>query len=89
MFQGADAWFWVWTSVLLTVLGAASTWYYVNTGRDRAPKRQRRGEETIEKFGTIEEDRAPVSKFLLWTYICVALWAVGYAFWTGIQGIGW
>ena len=89
LFQGQDAWYWLWVAVILTVLTAVGTWYYTITGRDRPPKRQRRGEETIERYGTIEEDRAPLSKFLIITYIGVALWAVGYAIWTGVNGIGW
>ena len=59
-----------------------------DVGRDRSPRKQRRGEETIERYGSIEEDRAPLPRFLLWTYIGVAVWVVAYAVWTGIEGIG-
>ena len=88
IFQGADAWFWLWLSVLLTVAVAAATWLYTIVGADRKPRQQRRGEETLERFGDIVEDRAPVPKFLVWTYIGVAIWAVAYIIWTGINGTG-
>ena len=86
--QGADTWFWLWLSVLLTAALSLATWYYTIVGRDRPPRKQRRGEETIERYGSIEEDRAPLPKFLIWTYIGVAVWAVAYAVWTGVEGIG-
>ncbi len=88
LFQGADNTFWFWVSTALIVLTAAAAWYWTVVGRDRSPRRQRRGEETIERYGTIEEDRAPLPKFLIYTYIGVALWIVAYALWTGIEGIG-
>ena len=88
LFQGADVFFWFWIAVLLTVMTGLITWYWVITGRDRKPRKQRRGEETIERYGTIEEDRAPLPKFLIWTYVGVAVWAVGYAIWTGVEGMG-
>ena len=86
--QGADAWFWFWLAQLLVVALSLATWYYTIIGRDRAPRKQRRGEETVERYGTIEEDRAPLPKFLIWTYVGVGIWAVAYAVWTGIEGIG-
>ena len=88
LFQGADAWFWMWMSVLLTFLVALATWYYTIVGVDRKPSKQKRGESTIEHYGDLEEDRAPVPKFLIWTYAGVAVWAIGYVIWTGIYGIG-
>ncbi|MBV9848676.1 MAG: hypothetical protein JO250_03205 [Armatimonadetes bacterium] len=88
LFQGADANFWLWVSVLLTVAVAVGTWYYTIVGVDRRPRLQRRGEETIERYGDIVEDRAPVPKFLIWTYIGVVIWAVAYALWTGLEGTG-
>ena len=88
LFQGADVFFWFWVSIGLTALTGAIIWYWVITGRDRKPRRQRRGEETIERYGTIEEDRAPLPKFLVWTYVGIAVWALAYALWTGIEGIG-
>jgi membrane protein implicated in regulation of membrane protease activity len=88
LFQGLDVFFWFWVVIALTVLTALITWYWVITGRDRKPRKQRRGEETIERYGSIEEDRAPLPKFLIWTYVGVAIWALGYALWTGIAGLG-
>lgn len=88
IFQGADAWFWMWISVLLTVLVAVATWFYTIVGVDTRPRKQKRGEHTVERYGDIEEDRAPVPKFLVMTYIGVAIWAVAYAIWTGIFGLG-
>lgn len=86
--QGGDTYFWFWISLLTTIGGSVAVWYYVIVGRDRPPRKQRRGEETVERFGSIEEDRAPIPMFLIWTYFGVALWAVGYIVWTGIEGIG-
>lgn len=86
--QGADSWFWMWMAFLMLGAMSLATWYYVIVGRDRSPRKQRRGEETVERYGTIEEDRAPLPKFLTWTYIGIAIWAVAYAIWTGIEGIG-
>lgn len=88
LFQGADVFFWFWLTVILLVLTVLITWYWVITGRDRKPRKQRRGENTIEHYGSIEEDRAPLPKFLIWTYVGIAIWAVGYALWTGIEGMG-
>jgi nitrogen fixation/metabolism regulation signal transduction histidine kinase len=88
LFQGEDATFWLWMSIILTVLVAAATWYYTIVGVDRKPRHQERGEHTIERYGDIEEDRAPVPKFLVLTYIGVAIWAVAYAIWTGVKGTG-
>ncbi len=86
--QGGDTWFWLWLSILLTGAFSLATWFYTIVGRDRKIARQRRGEKTVERFGTIEEDRAPIPKFLIWTYVGLAVWAVVYAVWTGIEGIG-
>ena len=86
--QGADTWFWLGISGLLTLGSSLAVWYFVVVGRDRKPTRQRRGEETLERYGTIEEDRAPLPKFLIWTFVGVGIWAVGYAVWTGVEGIG-
>lgn len=86
--QGADTWFWFWAAVILTVASALAIWYIVIIGRDRAPQKQRRGEETLERYGTIEEDRAPLPKFLIYTIVGVVVWGIAYALWTGIEGIG-
>ena len=86
--QGGDTFFWFWITVLTTIGAVLATWYYVIVGRDRPPRKQRRGEETIERYGDIEEDRAPIPKFLIWTYFGVVLWAIGYIVLTGIEGIG-
>lgn len=86
--QGADTWFWFWMAILLTGAFSLATWYYVIIGRDRPVRKQRRGEETVERYGTIEEDRSPTPKFLMWTYIGVGIWALAYVIWTGINGIG-
>ncbi len=88
LFQGEDATFWLWTSILLTVLVAAATWFYTIVGVDTKPRPQQRGEHTVERYGDIEEDRAPVPVFLRLTYAGVAVWAVAYAIWTGVNGTG-
>lgn len=86
--QGADTWFWLWIAMLMMVAGTLATWYYVIIGRDRPVRRQRRGAETVERYGTIEEDRSPTPKFLMITYVGVGVWAVAYIVWTGISGMG-
>ncbi|MGI4790515.1 MAG: hypothetical protein ACRYFS_16890 [Janthinobacterium lividum] len=86
--QGADTWFWFWMVMLVMGGMTLATWYYVIIGRDRPVRKQRRGEETVERYGTIEEDRSPTPKFLTLTYIGVAVWAIAYIIWTGIDGIG-
>ncbi len=86
--QGADSWFWMWTALILVVAISLATWYFTVIGRDRPNRKQRRGEETIERYGTIEEDRAPLPKFLVWTYIGIGVWVLVYVIWTGIEGIG-
>ncbi len=88
LFQGADAWYWLSVSVVLTVAVAVAAWYFTIVGVDRKPGRQQRGEETIERYGSIEEDRAPVPAFLKWTYIGVGITAIAYALLTGINGTG-
>ncbi len=86
--QGADSWFWMWTALILVVATSLATWYFTVIGRDRTTLKNRRGEETIERYGTIEEDRAPLPKFLVWTYIGIGVWVIVYVVWTGIEGIG-
>ena len=88
LFQGADAWFWLWVSIAFTLATALATWFYTIVGVDRKPQKQKRGEETIERFGDIVEDRAPVPKFLKITFVGVAIWAIVYVLWTGAHGIG-
>ncbi len=86
--QGADTWFWFWMAMLMIVAFSVATWYYIIIGRDRPIRHQRRGAETIERYGTLEEDRSPTPKFLMWTYIGVTIWAVAYVIWTGVSGTG-
>ena len=86
--QGADSWFWMWMALALTVAMVMATWYFTLIGRDRTQVKQRRGEETVERYGTIEEDRAPLPKFLTFLYVGLALWAIVYVVWTGIEGMG-
>ena len=84
---GADNWFWFGITVTLTILTVFATWFLVIIGRDRPPALQRRGEETIERYGDIEEDRAPPPKFLTFMYWGMGAWAIGYAVWTGVNGL--
>ncbi len=88
IFQGQDATFWVWVSIAFTVTTAAAVWYFTIVGVDRKPQKQRRGEETVEHFGSLQEDRAPVPKFLIWTYIGVVIWGIAYVLWVGTHGAG-
>lgn len=88
IFQGADNTFWFWVSLLLTAATALAVWYWTIVGRDRAPQHQRRGQDTVERYGDIEEDRAPLPKFLIYTFVLTVLWGIGYALLTGWQGIG-
>jgi membrane protein DedA with SNARE-associated domain len=87
IFQGSADGIWeigVWVS---TIIMAVVIWYFVIVGRDRPPKKQRRGQDTVEKFGDIEENRAPIPKFLIYTFVGAFLWGLGYLFWTGINGV--
>jgi membrane protein DedA with SNARE-associated domain len=87
--QGPDNVFWFWMAFSLAVLSVVATWYMVIVGRDAKPHHQRRGEETIERNGSIEEDRAPLPKFLVITIVGVVIWSLGYLFWTGFEGLGY
>lgn len=86
--QGADTAYWFWIAMFTMIAMTAATWYYVIIGRDRPPRKQRRGAETVERYGTLEEDRSPTPKFLTITYIGFAIWALAYIIWTGIDGSG-
>ncbi len=88
LFQGSDATFWLVMSIILTVMVSVASWYFTIVGADRKPRPQQRGEDTIERYGDIEEDRAPIPPFLIWTYVGIAVWAVAYAVWTGVYGVG-
>lgn len=88
LFQGGDNAYWFWIGVALTAAFSLAVWYFVIVGRDRPPVKQRRGEQTVEHYGTIEEDRAPMPRFLFWTFVGVGVWALVYAIWTGVNGIG-
>ena len=85
--QGPESVMWFFVTVIFSVLACVFTWYLVITGRDRAPRRRRQGESTVVKYGDLEEDRSPVSKFLIWTYVGVGIWSVAYLIWTGIHGL--
>ncbi len=85
--QGSDAVLWDYIILLITIGAALWVWFFTIIGRDRKPLVQKRGEETIERYGDIEEDRAPVGKFLMWTYAGFAVWAIGYGIWVCTHGI--
>lgn len=88
--QGQDVNFWFWIECLLAVGSIAGTWYFSVVGRDRKPRTQRRGEDTIEDYGNgLREDRAPLPKFLIYTIAGVVIWSIGYLFWTGFEGLGY
>jgi membrane protein DedA with SNARE-associated domain len=88
--QGQNLNFWFWIEVALIVLAVLGTWYMTIAGRDQKPRRQRRGEETIEHYGAgLAENRAPLPKFMVLTIVGVVVWAVGYLIWTGIYGLGY
>lgn len=89
LFQGADVFYWFWVAVAFTILTAVVTWYWVVVGRDRPPRKLRRGESTVTKYGPLEEDHAPLPKLMIWTIVGVVVWAVFYVGWTGVQGMGW
>jgi hypothetical protein len=89
MREGYDSTLWLAVTLILSALAILMTWYVVIVGRDRKPARQRRGEETVERYGDIGEDRAPVPRFLYWTYIGTAVWSVAYLLWTGVHGLGY
>jgi len=85
--QGGDAVFWNAWALILGGMSVAFVWYIVITGRDRNQNRQQRGERELESYGELKEDHAPLSKFLIWTYVGIAIWAVVYLLFTGIKGL--
>jgi hypothetical protein len=85
--QGDDSGYWAIWAVVLSVLSVLFVWYMVITGRDHKPKTQARGEHEIERFGELEQDHAPLSKFLILTYVGIGVWVVIYVVWTGIEGL--
>ena len=86
--QSSDNWIWFCAEAALIVLSIFAVWFIVRTGRDRPPAKQERGEQALEDYGDgIQEDHAPLSKFLIGTYIVVAVWAGLYLIWTGINGL--
>lgn len=88
--QGQDLNFWFWVEVVLLVLTVLGTWYMTIAGRDHKPRRQRRGEETVEHYAAgIEENRAPLPKFLVLTIVGVVIWSIAYLLWTGFEGLGY
>ena len=87
--QGDSNIAWSLLTALILILSVIGVWYFTIVGRDRPPQRQRRGEETLERFGDIEEDRAPLPKFLTVTIIGTIVWGIGYLLWTGIAGLGY
>lgn len=86
--QGADNLFWTALTFFLIIATAVGTWYLTIVGRDRPQPKQKRGEETVVRYGSIEENRAPMPKFLTFTIVGVVIWALAYALWTGIKGLG-
>ncbi len=87
LMQGAETNIWWWCETVLTVLAILCVWYFVISGRDRQALKQRRGEQHVERFGTIEQNEAPLTKFLIWTYVGTGLFVVGYLVWTGVNGL--
>ena len=87
--QGQDNVFWAVLAGILTILTCVFFWYLVIMGRDRPEHKQKHGEDEGEVFGDITENRAPLPKFLIITYVGVGAWALSYAIWTGVNGIGY
>jgi hypothetical protein len=87
IFQGQNDSFWFLITFAATVLMSIAVWYFVIVGRDRPPRKQRLGESTIVHYGSIGEDRAPIPKFLVYTFIGAIVWGVGYLLWTGVNGV--
>ena len=87
MMQGTENVLWFLATIAFSVLACLFTWFVVITGRDRPRKKQKRGESTIVAYGDIEEDRSPLSKFLIYTYAGVGVWSIVYLIWTGVKGL--
>ncbi len=85
--QGSDAVLWFWCESAIAVLSIVAIWYMVIVGRDRPADELKPKEDQIEQFGDVAESHAPVPKFLLWTYVLTAFWAVCYLCWTGTNGL--
>lgn len=89
--QGPDLLFWFAIALTLTILSVLFTWYMVIIGRgDTKPRKQRRGEEAIEHFpGGLQENRAPLPKFIFITIVGAVIWSLAYLIWTGFAGLGY
>ncbi|BDI34075.1 hypothetical protein CCAX7_61260 [Capsulimonas corticalis] len=85
--QGQDNWIWLLAEVATTIFSVIAVWYVTIIGRDRDPAKQKRGEEAIVSYGDIEEDHAPLPKFLIWTYVLFGGWTAAYLVWTGFHGL--
>ena len=87
LFQGSADGFWLVVTALAGVLISVAIWYMVIIGRERPIQRVRRGESTAENYSDLQESHAPVPKFLIYTFAGTIVWAIGYLFWTGINGV--
>jgi membrane protein DedA with SNARE-associated domain len=87
LFQGSDNDFWMMVSGIAALMTAAAIWYIVIIGRDRPTQHMRKSESQVVKYADLEEGRAPLSKFIVYTIFGVAIWGVGYLLWTGINGV--
>jgi hypothetical protein len=86
LMQGNETFVWWWCETILTIMPILCVWYFVISGRDRRPNKQR-NENEIERYGSLEQNEAPLTKFLIWTYVGTAFFIVSYLIWTGISGI--
>lgn len=88
IFQGNDNLFWLFAELALAAVLIVGLWFLVLVGRDRQPMRQKKGEETLERFGDLEEDRAPVPKFIILAMVLAGCFALYYVLWVGYNGMG-
>jgi hypothetical protein len=87
LMQGGDINDWFWIEIAVVVVLVVATWLMVVAGRDISPAEQKRREKQIVHYGDLSEDRAPIPKFIRWTWVSVAIWIVCYLLWTGIKGL--
>jgi hypothetical protein len=88
IFQGNDNLFWLFAEICLSAVLIVGLWLLVLVGRDARPSRQKKGEEALERFGDLEEDRAPIPKFIILCMVLAGCFAVYYMFWIGRNGMG-
>jgi hypothetical protein len=67
--------FFVWFAVLLLVVGI---WWWTSSGKDRRNLPDILGRNIEDFAGVTQESNGPIPRFLLFFYLVVALFMIGY-----------